>query len=64
MDDIVNFFRSIWGLWLMAIFVGIVVWVMWPSRRKSLERHADIPLEDDDPRRSADAPGNGAERGN
>ena len=47
MDAIVDFFRSIWGLWLMAIFIGIVVWVMWPGNRKKLERHGDIPLEDE-----------------
>ena len=48
MDGIYEFLRSFWVLWLMAIFVGIVVWVMWPKRRKTMEEHAQIPLKDED----------------
>lgn len=28
-------------------FLGLVVWVYWPSRRHSLEAHGAIPLQDD-----------------
>ncbi len=62
MDDVVDFFRSIWGVWLMAIFVGIVVWVMWPSNRKRFERQADIPLDDDPVPGTGQEPGNGKGR--
>ena len=44
--------RTWWGVWLMLLFVGIVVWALWPSkrRRQDMQRHARIPLrEDDDP---------------
>lgn len=40
--------RELWLVWLVLVFAAIVVWVMWPSRRKSLERQARIPLEDDE----------------
>ena len=44
--------RAWWGLWLMTLFVGIVVWAMWPSRkrREEMSEAALIPFrEDDDP---------------
>lgn len=40
--------RSIWGLWLMAIFLGIIWWAFRPGNRARLERHASIPLHDDE----------------
>ena len=46
--EISNFLRDYWGLWLMILFVGIVAWVFWPSNKKDLESHADIPLRDED----------------
>ncbi len=39
---------SLWMLWLFVIFIAIVAWAFWPSRRKRLERHGEIPLRDDD----------------
>ena len=42
--------RAWWGAWLMLLFFGIVVWALWPSRRRQREmrRNAMIPLRDDD----------------
>lgn len=39
-----------WSLWLMALFLGIVVWAFWPSRRRSKEMHdhAMIPFREDE----------------
>ena len=36
--------KQFWGIWLMALFVGIVVWVFWPSRRKQMEDDPRIPF--------------------
>ncbi|MBT4769726.1 MAG: cbb3-type cytochrome c oxidase subunit 3 [Rhodospirillaceae bacterium] len=49
LEAVSDFFRSFWGLWLMLIFTGIIVWALWPSRRRSAEMqdHADIPFRDD-----------------
>ena len=47
--NILEFIRSLWVVWLMALFLGIVVWVMWPKRKKRLESYGRIPLDDDAP---------------
>jgi cytochrome c oxidase cbb3-type subunit 4 len=48
MDQVVDFLRSIWGLWLMALFIGVVVWAFWPRNRKRFSDAAQIPLKDDE----------------
>ena len=40
--------RSLWVVWLLVVFAGIIVWVMWPRRKKELEEQAKIPFKDDD----------------
>jgi cytochrome c oxidase cbb3-type subunit 4 len=39
--------RSLWTLWFMALFVGIVVWTFWPRRKCQFEEPSTIPLRDD-----------------
>jgi cytochrome c oxidase cbb3-type subunit 4 len=39
--------RTLWVVWFMGLFLGIVAWAMWPSRRKKLEEHGRIPLRGD-----------------
>ncbi len=63
MEAIAEFFRSFWVVWLMAIFVGIVAWVVWPGRKDRLERHGRIPLEDDEPDDAGDDPRNRSSKG-
>ncbi len=50
LEAIREFFASVWGLWLMAVFIGIVVWAFWPRNRKRFEEASRIPLRDDEPR--------------
>lgn len=42
--------RAWWGVWLMLLFVGIVVWAVWPSekRRREMRDYAMIPLREDE----------------
>jgi cytochrome c oxidase cbb3-type subunit 4 len=47
MDDLVATLESLWLVWLLVLFVGIVAWAYAPRRRARLERHADIPLRED-----------------
>ena len=47
LQDVAVWLRQLWVVWLMLLFGGIVAWVMWPRRKQELERHAHIPLEDD-----------------
>ncbi len=39
-----------WVVWLMAVFIGIVVWTFWPSRKRSeqMRDHAQIPFREDE----------------
>jgi cytochrome c oxidase cbb3-type subunit 4 len=46
MDTLVEWAKALWGLWLMMIFIGIVAYVFWPGRKREMEEHARIPLED------------------
>ena len=48
MTAIVEFLRSLWGLWLMVLFLGIVFWAFRPRNRTRFESYGDIPLRDED----------------
>ncbi len=50
MQSIVAFANEYWNLWLLIIFVGIVVWAIWPTkaRNQQMKHAANIPFEDDD----------------
>ncbi|MBN2752703.1 MAG: cbb3-type cytochrome c oxidase subunit 3 [Rhodospirillaceae bacterium] len=49
MPEVVDFLRSIWGLWLMSLFLGVIAWAYWPRNRARFDAAAMIPLNDDDP---------------
>ncbi len=48
-QEIAMTLRSFWGLWLMLLFVGIVVWTFWPSqaRKREMMDHANIPFREE-----------------
>ena len=48
LDALVDVARSLWVLWLMAIFLGIVGWVMWPKNSRKIEEHGQIPFKDEE----------------
>lgn len=50
MSDYYVLLKELWVVWFMVLFLGIVVWVYWPSRRKTMQEHADIPFRDDESR--------------
>jgi cytochrome c oxidase cbb3-type subunit 4 len=47
LDAIYELLRSLWVVWLMVLFLGIVAWAFWPSRKGRMEKHGRIPLDDD-----------------
>ena len=47
MEAFVDFFRSIWGLWLMGLFLSAVFWAYRPRNKQKFEEAANIPLNDD-----------------
>jgi len=41
-------FAQSWGLvYFFVVFCGIVIFVMWPSRKKQYEDAARLPLRED-----------------
>lgn len=48
MEQLSETLRSLWGVWLMTLFVGIVLWAYWPKNKDKLQDHALIPFRDDD----------------
>ncbi len=45
--------KALWVVWFFLMFVGMLAFVLRPSRRRHYEAQADIPLRHDD------APGGG-----
>jgi len=48
LHEIYPLLRSLWVVWFVVLFVGIVAWALWPSRRQKLEELGRIPLRSDD----------------
>jgi cbb3-type cytochrome oxidase subunit 3 len=46
--DLIQLAHSVWGLWLMLLFVAIAVWTFWPGRKRHYEQDAQIPFRNDD----------------
>lgn len=38
--------RSLWVVWLMILFLGIVFWAFRPKNKKRFEEDARIPFKD------------------
>ena len=47
MAETYAFIKSLWLVWCVLLFGGIVAWVLWPARKADLEAHGRIPLEED-----------------
>ena len=39
--------NSLWVVWLMAIFLGIVFWAFRPKNKERFEADGQIPFRDD-----------------
>jgi cytochrome c oxidase cbb3-type subunit 4 len=47
LDNLYYWASAFWPLWLTVLFIGIVAWAYWPSRKGEMEAHGRIPFEDD-----------------
>lgn len=56
LEAVREFFASLWGLWLLALLVGIAAWAFWPRNRARFEDASRIPLRDEEPGRKEDRP--------
>jgi cytochrome c oxidase cbb3-type subunit IV len=48
MDQLIQLAQSVWGLWMMLLFLAIVAWTFWPSRKREHDEDAQIPFRNDD----------------
>jgi cytochrome c oxidase cbb3-type subunit 4 len=48
LDQLSDFFRQFWGLWLMLLFLGIVWWAYRPRNKDRFQDDAMIPFRDDE----------------
>ncbi|WP_240789855.1 cbb3-type cytochrome c oxidase subunit 3 [Roseomonas sp. HF4] len=53
LSDLLPLFRTLWVVWFFVLFLGMLWFVMRPSKKKHFEAQADIPLRDDDDARRA-----------
>jgi cytochrome c oxidase cbb3-type subunit 4 len=40
--------RTLWVVWFFVLFLGMLWFVLRPSKKQHFESQADIPLRDDD----------------
>ena len=38
---------TVWVVWFVVLFIGILVWVLRPGSRDAARRHAEIPFRND-----------------
>ena len=48
LDQISDFLRQFWGLWLMLLFLAVVWWAFRPRNKDRFREDAMIPFRDDD----------------
>jgi cytochrome c oxidase cbb3-type subunit 4 len=47
LETVNSILTSIWTVWAVLIFAGIVFWAWRPANRKRFEKDAHIPLNDE-----------------
>ena len=40
--------KTLWTIWFFLLFVGVILWTLWPSRRARWNELSQIPLRDTD----------------
>lgn len=48
MEDTLSILKQFWIVWTFLLFVGIVAWAYWPSRKQEMEDHGRIPFRDEE----------------
>lgn len=47
--ELLELARSLWPLWLGALFIGIAMRAYWPGRQREMQDHAAIPFRESEP---------------
>jgi cytochrome c oxidase cbb3-type subunit IV len=48
LSEVMQTLRSLWLVWLVVLFAGIVWWAYRPKNKKRFEEDARIPFKDED----------------
>lgn len=48
--ELVAWMKSLWVVWLMLVFLGIVFWAFRPKNKRRFESYGEIPLREDEDR--------------
>lgn len=48
LSDLLPLFRTLWVVWFFVLFLGMLWFVLRPSKKQHFEAQADIPLRDDE----------------
>lgn len=48
MQEFLATFHSIWSVFILVVFFGIVIWVFSSKRKQAFDEAGRIPLEDGD----------------
>ncbi len=46
LDQVITILRSLWSVWAMVFFCGIVLWAYVLTPKATMEAHGRIPLRD------------------
>ncbi|KZD05826.1 cbb3-type cytochrome oxidase subunit 3 [Oceanibaculum pacificum] len=52
-QELAGALRHYWGLWLMLIFLGMILWTVRPGAGKRYRDASRIPLNDETPRQES-----------
>jgi len=48
LEELIAWAKSLWVVWLMLIFLGIVFWAFRPRNKRRLESYGEIPFREDE----------------
>lgn len=48
MEELIVWAKSLWVVWLMLIFLGIVFWAFRPKNKRRFESYGEIPFREDE----------------
>jgi cytochrome c oxidase cbb3-type subunit IV len=48
MADFYYWTKQLWQVWGVIVFLGLMLWALWPGRRDEMDHCARIPLDDEE----------------
>ena len=48
MADFYYWTKQLWQVWGAVVFLGLMLWALWPARKAEMDHCARIPLDDEE----------------